>query len=175
MIIGGTLDNIKAAFFDFDDTLVITRRRFTAFPGDKESLTNLFQAKEPEEVNLYNEAIVPHGMLDFVTNMKRYVKGCYCIADGVCSQWYTVKKSLTDKYYARLFDEVLIAGRPEDKITIMEAYAEVNKLRPREILFIDDNMDSLKLAHDAGFTVVSAMEVLACYTENLATRLAKGK
>lgn len=165
------LDCIKVAFFDFDDTLAVWSQRKKKEFSFEGCLTDLIAHRHS-----YDDAVVPKGMVEFVSAISEYVDKMFVLTYERCSLWKDEKKAYVDKNYPKAFDDVIIAGRPEDKVMIMKAFAEAHRLKHCEVLFIDDDRETLWLARQEGFTVVNPMEIVSVTNPpGLAAQLAKGK
>ena len=153
------LQKIKMAFFDFDDTLQINPIRHNRWESYESELIELNQQPKTSDLTLWRDSFCPSRMKEFV---KTITDTClsYVLTHEVSSQWILPKQLKICEEYGDVFEDLIIAGCIQDKITIMRALMQAADLRPDEILFVDDNTNTQLLARAEGFIVVSPIEIL---------------
>lgn len=152
------LSRIKVMFFDFDNTLAI-HERMCEIPD-----YTLKILEDPE--NVYNQYTKPNaGIKLFLESFKSTPK--FCITLTTTSLEGEVKQMWLDKNFSGEFSKTICTATLEEKVNVMCTYAKVFKLKPEEILFIDDHVETTSLAKDAGVVVMTPQEIMNEIIEQL--------
>lgn len=147
------LDNIRAALFDFDDTLCVhTMRPYSS-------------ALSPEE---YSEAVLsggnpwPYGVAPNV--MQQFVAMCHAraIHMGLLSATSTytraeAKQAWVTSHYGVVMKNYCV-GLNGPKVMVLKEVARHFNLHYTQVLFVDDALENLEAAAREGFIACSPME-----------------
>lgn len=152
------LNEYKAVFIDFDDTLCVR----LVHEGNPEYYKKMLIGDK----NYYiNEAVFMPGV--GCRNLLRKLR----TADVYCLTWAdsdivkTPKKAFIDFYFCGMIKDIIITGTREGKVKFMEMYADVNDIKHEDILLVDDHPDTRREAFNKGFGIMSASEVAVRYSE----------
>ena len=148
------LNKIKAALFDFDDTLCIHTRR----PRDVRVETDYIMNFIREEDN-WSGSVPSKHMKKFIDIcIKRNIQVGLISSTGYFVSMQAKHKWAEDNYGVKF--ENYCVGKPELKLVELAAIAQHIGCKKSEILLVDDLYPTLEKASIEGFTACSPMEIV---------------
>ena len=157
-----TLQNIKVAIFDFDDTLAIHRN--SNYIEDHKSDEDGYYLKAYENPQDFFETIEP---CTENTDMKNLVGYCrnenipmFCVTGVRFSCLHIpAKNAFIKKHYGDDIELIAAAGQ-EHKSNVVRVLIRHFDITPEQVLFVDDMQKTLDiLKHDTGIIGVHLSEV----------------
>lgn len=147
---------IKAAFFDFDDTLFIHNHLIEERVkyGRLEDFTELWKGRRKVDLTPATEVI------NFAKLLKENGTKIYVLSYDHISLAQSWKKDVVEKNIPGLFDDVIIVSSPDMKITTMDAYSLAEGIGHSDILLIDDAIGTLFESIKNGFIAISPQEIM---------------
>lgn len=153
------LTNINHIFVDFDDTLVIHQHNIHIYEKNK------FLKEAFSEVNVYPHSTPNKAIISLLMQAKKEGIKSHVLSWVNNSIETKVKEKYCQQHSPGLIHNVLGVASHEDKTGLMLAFAESNKIKPENIMFIDDRIDTLKSAKNAGFTVYTPQWIMEKHIE----------
>lgn len=154
------LDNIKHIFVDFDDTLVIHDHNSHIYEKNK-SIKDAILGNDAYPYSVPNKAVIT-----LLRNAEKEQIEIHVLSWVNISLETKVKEEYCHRHFPGLVSDVIGTASPE-KTEFMLAFAEAKGIRPENIMFIDDRIDTLRSAKDAGFVVYSPQYILNTDIKNL--------
>lgn len=151
-----SLNDYKAVFIDFDDTLCVR----LVHEGNPEYYRRMLN--EDSSYYLDTEVFRPGvGCRKLLERLQH--------ADAYCLTWadsdigILPKQAFIDLYFAGLIKSTVVTGTREGKVKFMERYAKTCHINHKDILLVDDHPDTRREAFTSGFEIMSASEVAVRY------------
>ncbi len=156
-----TLQNIKVAIFDFDNTLAIHRNG--NYVEDRKSDEDGYFLEAYENPQNFFETIEP---CTENTDMKNLVSYCrnenipmFCVTGMKFSLHMPAKAAFIKKHYGDDIELIVSAGQ-EHKPDVVRILMRHFGITPEQVLFVDDMQTTLDiLNHDTGIVGVHLSEV----------------
>ena len=152
------LNEYKAVFIDFDDTLCVR----LVHEGNPEYYKKMLVGDR----NYYiNESVFMPGV--GCRNLLRKLRtvDVYCLTWADSDIAKTSMQAFIDFYFCGMVKDTIVTGTREGKVKFLEMYANANDIRHEDILLVDDYPDTRREAFNKGFGIMSASEVAVRYGE----------
>ena len=153
-----SLNEYKAVFIDFDDTLCVR----LVHEGNPEYYKKMLVGDR----NYYiNESVFMPGV--GCRNLLRKLRtvDVYCLTWADSDIAKTSMQAFIDFYFCGMVKDTIVTGTREGKVKFLEMYANANDIRHEDILLVDDYPDTRREAFNKGFGIMSASEVAVRYGE----------
>ena len=142
------LDNIKIAFFDFDETLAIHKDKdFIKHRNESEDKRLGFYLNAYKNPDTFYEDIEPcvksEILYNFINKLRNKNIKIYCISGMKYSFHLKAKQNFVSKYYGEDI-EVLSTTTQESKLDGVRIIQMLNNCSLDEMIFIDDNKNTIK-------------------------------
>lgn len=155
-----SLKTIKAAIFDFDNTLAIHgEKKFMQKWAEDEDRYFLLSYEDPEHFYDVEEPCAENGELKQLISLCRTVGiKMYCVSGGRSTLNLKAKDCYIRKHYGDGIEVITTAGqeRKKDVVRILIRHLGI---KPEEMLFIDDMEATLELLRETGITGVHVSQV----------------
>ena len=152
------MDEIKLAFFDYDDTLCIHRHNGVRRPTVEEFDT----ARVTEDIGYYMNLqwfTYSPAVKDIVSSL--YNKGVklYVLTWASDDTLVSARQAFLSHYYGDVFSGLTVVGSRESKIAFARMYSRINKIPGSQILIVEDHPDTRYDFLVAGFSALSVSEI----------------
>lgn len=154
---------IKAAFFDFDDTLCIHLDHSPWLEWFRDCITG------DGDIYLDKNKCAPMPCMEYLIND--------CKNAGIpriCLTWAQVdfvkepKMKFIEHYYGDdAINKIYCTGTREDKVKFILEYCHEFGLKPEEVLVVEDNCSTIHEVLEAGCILMTPQEVAVRYTYKL--------
>lgn len=154
-------ENLKIAFFDFDNTLALyiddeCEERVKEYGEDK-YYANAFEFPDVFYENI-EQCIASVEMVELVNYLRKKGVKLYCLTGMKTSLNAQAKKSFIKNHYGDDFD-FYSAGTQSLKRMVVCIIREVNKYEPEEVLFVDDLAENIEMMRNDGVFAILANDV----------------
>lgn len=152
---------IKAAVFDFDDTLAIHME------SDRiNDFYRIMAYKDPE--HFYgNCCVAPEFMKKYLNSLRKNgTEKIFCLSLMEYSLNLKAKECFVHQNYGDDI-EMLSAGSVDAKLKTLDYLSEILELPESEILYVDDDSEILELAKRRGYSTVPIQKIMVLSERNL--------
>lgn len=155
-----SLDPIKAAAFDFDNTLAIHREKkfMSKRAGDEDSY--FLQAYEDPEhfYDVEEPCAVNEELKELISICRARGIVMYCISGMRSSLNMKAKDCYIRKHYGEGIEVIATAGqeRKQDVVRILTRHLHI---KPEEMLFVDDLEATLEMLKETGVTGIHVSQI----------------
>ena len=155
-----SLKNIKAAAFDFDNTLAIHREKkfMKSRAGDEDSY--FLQAYEDPEhfYDVEEPCAVNEELKELIALFRERGVAMYCVSGMRSSMNCKAKDCYIKKHYGEGIEVIATAGqeRKKDVVRILTRHLQI---KPEEMLFVDDLEATLELLGETGVTGIHVSQI----------------
>lgn len=142
-----SLDNIKVAIFDFDDTLAIHKdKEYIKHRNEnEENLLNYFLKAylNPEKFyEIIEPCDISESILKLINVLRKNNVKMYCVSGMRFSFQFKAKEYFAHKYYGDDI-EVISTRNQETKVEAVKIISKINNCNMNEILFVDDIKENI--------------------------------
>ena len=157
------LDNIKIVIFDFDDTLAIHKDKdFSKKRRESEDKYLGYYLNAYKYPNIFYEDIEPciksEILYKFINNLRNNGIKMYCLSGMKFSFHLKAKQNFINKYYGHDI-EIISSASQELKVDGVKIISKLNNCNLDEILFIDDNKDTIALLNASKIKTILANDI----------------
>lgn len=157
--------NNKLAFFDFDRTLVAHTysRKFMDDRKDNYLMECVHMLTALGEEHMKDRPLPC--MQWYAGKLYGEGYGLYCLTHEIFNLRDSIKQEQLKLFYPGISMAYLTVDIPEHKIDMMKAVAMVEGCSLSDIIFVDDRMDTVNLALDAGIDAKHLSDIVVMYEE----------
>ena len=157
------LDNIKVVIFDFDDTLAIHKDKdFSKHRIESEDKYLRYYLNAYKYPDTFYEDIEPciksEILYKFINNLRNNGIKMYCLSGMKFSFHLRAKQNFINKYYGNDI-EIISSASQELKVDGIKIISKLNNCNLDEILFIDDNKDTIALLNASKIKTILANDI----------------
>ena len=157
------LDNIKVVIFDFDETLAIHKDKdFVKHRNESEEKRLGYYLNAYKNPDTFFETIEPCVKSEVLYNLKKKLRNknikMYCLSGMKFSFHLKAKQNFVNKHYGDDI-EVLSTKTQELKLDGTKIIQMVNNCNLDEILFIDDNKNTIEHLNNNGIKGIIVNEI----------------
>ncbi len=130
--------------------------RTVLFPKDKEyagSLNELYKSIQGEEVDIFDYFEFNQEILDYFKDQKSNGIKLYVFTSGTMQDDPAFRKIL-DKIFTDIFTIESIGGLKKTDVEAYKKIVEILRVKPDEVLFIDDDGKNIEAAKEVGLQVI---------------------
>lgn len=158
-----SLNNIKVAIFDFDDTLAIHKDvdylKHRNENGEKLLNYYLNAYLNPEKFyEIIEPCDISESILKLINILRKNNVKIYCVSGMKFSFHLKAKEYFVHKYYGDDI-EVISSKNQELKIDAAKIISKINKCKLNEVLFVDDMKENIINFNKAGINAILANNV----------------
>ena len=157
---------IRTSFIDFDDTLAV--HNWTEEPLTHNSVDDYAQLWVGGR---YNKFIVPLNMQLICIMLKRFNVDMYTLTHEESSLALQYKQDFVEEHYRNMFKGVVTSSTSIGKVDIMLGYCKAFNIPKAEVLIIDDKIDTILSAKEAGFVTMTPQEIMCSQMHEIQKRL----